>query len=233
MLKTTKNFFFVAVKPRHRVYLSRFFKSYQIDWVTFPFEKNTKTEKSLPPHVCDDRNRFTRRMTTPFASADAHGPNQVFESKFCILKSFENFFRALQLEPLHLLWCNFWWFKLDFHENSWKSLKIMKKSPPPHVWVIQNRLAWFPITPYTLLESLGLVLPYKNLFHHNSTRRTHYSHHSLKRWIFKNLWNLQFSLQNPSKWLCGSLKTQKSPPPHVCDDRNRFTRRMTTPFMMK
>ena len=111
-----------------------------------------------------------------------------------------------------------------------KSLKIMQKSLPPHVWVIKNRLVRFPITPRTLLDSFGLVLHRENLFDHNLMRRTHYFHHFLKTWFFKNLKNLQFWLENPWKWLSGSLKVLKSPSPHVCGRRNRFTRRTTTPF---
>ena len=106
----------------------------------------------------------------------------------------------------------------------------MKKSPPPHVWVNKNGLARFLMSLRTSLESFGPKLPCKNLFDGNLVRRTYYFHHFLKTWFFKNLRNLQFWLQNPSKWLSGSFKIKKSPPPHVCGRRNRFTRRTTTPF---
>ena len=39
-----------------------------------------KTKKSPPAHVWDHRNRLTRRMTTPFVSANTLGPKQVSQS---------------------------------------------------------------------------------------------------------------------------------------------------------
>ena len=39
-----------------------------------------KTKKSPPAYVCDHRNRLTRRMATPFVSADTLGPKQVSQS---------------------------------------------------------------------------------------------------------------------------------------------------------
>ena len=87
------------------------------------------------------------------------------------------------------------------------------------------------MTPCTLLESLGPKLPCTNLFHGNPMRRTYHFQHSLENVIFKNLWNLQFWLQNPSKWQFESFKIKKSPPAYVCHHRNRFTCRTTTPFV--
>ena len=156
-------------------------------WLENPWKwlfESLKILKSPPPHVWDRRNRFTRRTTTPVDSSDTHGPKHVLESIFWILKVFQNFFRALQVKTSHLLECIFWWFQLDFHENPWKSLKIMQKSLPPHVWVIKNRLVQFPTTPRTLLDSLGPKLPCTNLFDHNLMRRTHY---------FLHFWKLDFS----------------------------------------
>ena len=106
----------------------------------------------------------------------------------------------------------------------------MKKSIPPHVCVNKNWLAWFLITPDTLLESLGPRLPYQNLSDGYSMRRTYSFRHSFKTSFFKNLSNLQFLVENPWKWLSERLKIWKSPPPHVCDRRNRFTRHTVTPF---
>ena len=82
-----------------------------------------KMKKSPPPYTCCDKNRFTRRTATPFVSADTHGPKDVFESKFWILKSFQKFFRALQVHPSRFQESNFWYFRSDFHEISWKSWK--------------------------------------------------------------------------------------------------------------
>ena len=43
--------------------------------------KGYENEKKSPPaYVCDHRNRLTRRMTTPFNSADTLGPKQVSQS---------------------------------------------------------------------------------------------------------------------------------------------------------
>ena len=85
--------------------------------------RTLKTKKSPPPDVWCDKNGFTRRTTTPFVSADTHGPKQVFESKFWILKSFQKFFRALQVHPSRFQESNFWYFRSGFHEISWKSWK--------------------------------------------------------------------------------------------------------------
>ena len=105
----------------------------------------------------------------------------------------------------------------------------MKKSLPPHVSVNKNWLARFLITPDTLLKSLGPRLPYQNLSDGYSMRRTYSFRHSFKTSFFKNLSNLQFLVENPWKWLSGTLKIQKSPPPHVWSRRNRFTHRTTFP----
>ena len=82
-----------------------------------------KFKKSPPPHVWCHKNGFTRRTDTPFDSAGTHGPKQHFQSKFWILKSFENFFRALQVKPPRLLKGIFWCFRSHFCKNSWKSCK--------------------------------------------------------------------------------------------------------------
>ena len=65
--------------------------------------KSTKPKKSPPPYVCHHQNRFTYRATTLFVSADTQEPKDVFQSKFWIWKSFEKFFRALQLTASLLL----------------------------------------------------------------------------------------------------------------------------------
>ena len=110
-------------------------------------------------------------------------------------------------------------------------MKIMKKSLPPHFQVIRNRLVRFQMPPRTLLESFGPKLPRENLFDGYTMCRTHHFHHSLENAFFKNLKNLQFSLQSPSKWLFQSFKIKKSLPPHVYVHKNRFTHRTTTPFV--
>ena len=73
--------------------------------------------------MCRNKNWFTHRMITPFASAEGHGPKEVFHNKFWILKSFEKFFRALEVNPSCLVRCTFWCFKLDFGENPLKTWK--------------------------------------------------------------------------------------------------------------
>ena len=107
----------------------------------------------------------------------------------------------------------------------------MQKSLPPHVYVNKNGLVRFPITPRTFLENFELGLPCENLFDGNRMRRTEYFRHSLENVICKNLWILLFWLQTAWKLLSGSFKIKKSPPPYVCYDKNRFTRRTTTPFV--
>ena len=87
------------------------------------------------------------------------------------------------------------------------------------------------MTPRTLLESFGPRLPCKNLFDGNRMRRTNYFHHSLQNGIFKNLQNLPFFFENASEWLSESFEIQKLLPPHVCDHKNRSTRRTPTPFV--
>ena len=94
--------------------------------------KYLKMKKLSPPQVFGHKIRFTHRMDTPFVSADTHGPKDVFESKFWIIKSFENFFRALQVRSSRLQESIFWCFRSDFHENNWKFLIIMQKSLPPY-----------------------------------------------------------------------------------------------------
>ena len=91
--------------------------------ITKTFEIISKHGKSPPPHVYCDKNCFTRRTATPFNSADTHGPKQVSESKFWILKSFQKFFRALQVKSSRLLNGNFWCFTSHFDQNSLKSWK--------------------------------------------------------------------------------------------------------------
>jgi len=81
--------------------------------------------------------------------------------------------------------------------------------------VNKNRLAQFLMTPSTLLESFEPRLPHENLFDGNRMRRTNYFHHSLENVILKNLQNLQFLLENPSKWPSESFKIIKSTPPDV------------------
>ena len=86
------------------------------------------------------------------------------------------------------------------------------------------------MTPRTLLNSLGLRLPSQNLFDGNQMRRTDSVHHFCKTSFFKNLQILPFLLKNPPNWLWETTKMKKSPPPHTCDPKNRFTRRTATPF---
>ena len=85
--------------------------------------------------------------------------------------------------------------------------------------------------PRTSMESYGPKLPHKNLFGAYPMRRAIDNRHSLENLIFENLKNLSFSLQIPLKWLFDDLKIKKSPPPHVCDHKIRFTHRTTTPFV--
>ena len=59
--------------------------------------KSNRFWKWAAAHVCRNKNRSTNRTTTPFVCADTHGPKEVFQSKFWILKWFENFFHALQV----------------------------------------------------------------------------------------------------------------------------------------
>ena len=60
------------------------------------------------------RNRLTRRTTIPFASTDIYGPKQVFKKKIWVLKSFQNFFRALKDCTLLLLKSIFWRSSRDY-----------------------------------------------------------------------------------------------------------------------
>ena len=85
-----------------------------------------------------------------------------------------------------------------------KFMKIMKKSPRPHVWVDKNWLVRFLMPPRTLLESFGPKLHRKNLFGGNPMRRTHYLYHSwnsemailmdfqAKMEDFRDFWNSSF-----------------------------------------
>ena len=62
----------------------------------------------------------------------------------------------------------------------------MQKSIPPDVSGPQNQLVLFSSTPRTLLEKLGLILPYKNLFDHNEMRLSKYFQQSLKSVTLQN-----------------------------------------------
>ena len=122
--------------------------------------KSTRFWKWAAAHVCRNKNRSTHRTTTPFVSADTHGPKEVFQSKFWILKWFENFFHALQVG----LRCSSKSFFLhvvsaDFLCKFFKLYENMQKSLPPDVCGPQNQLVLFLSTPRTLLERLGLMLP--------------------------------------------------------------------------
>ena len=64
------------------------------------------------------KNRSTHRLTTPFVSADTHGPKEVFQSIFWILKSIQNFLylkKKVPRSPLESLKIrkqgNFWFLK--------------------------------------------------------------------------------------------------------------------------
>jgi len=110
-------------------------------------------------------------------------------------------------------------------------MKIMKKLPPPHVWVNKNGLVRFLMTPRTSLDTWGPKLRCTNLFYGNTVRRTYYFHNSSQNVILENLWNLQLWLKNHSKWPFESFKFKKSPPAYVCHRRNWFTCLTTTSFI--
>ena len=64
--------------------------------------ENEKIATSLL-YVCDHRNRLTRRMTTPFVSADTLGPKQVSQSHQMHQEANKKIFRALSSQPCHFL----------------------------------------------------------------------------------------------------------------------------------
>ena len=172
--------------------------------------KSTKIKKWAAAYVCRNKNWFRHRTITPFASADSYGPKEVCQKKIWVLKSIEKFFYGSEHWPRWSLKDNFFHaFSAKFLQKLEKILLNMKKSLPPHVWVIKNGFMRFAMTPRIFLESFGLKLPRKNLVDDNQTHRTQYIHHSLRNVISKNLSKLHFLLSNPPKWPSESFEIQK------------------------
>jgi len=109
-----------------KLYLPKLLKSTKFP-LKIPYKwllKSTKTKKSPSPYVCHHKNRFTCRTNTPFVSADAHRPKDVFQSKFWFWKSFQKFFCALPTQSITfarrqflMLQMRFWSKFIKIHAN--------------------------------------------------------------------------------------------------------------------
>ena len=107
----------------------------------------------------------------------------------------------------------------------------MQKSPSLHVCDPQNRLMAIVSTPYTSLQSLGLIIPPENLFGSDTMRWTRYFQQFLQCFTFKTFLNLHFFKGICLEYTIKNVrKLEKSTPAYVWWHRNRFTHRTITSF---
>ena len=126
--------------------------------------KSTRFWKWAVAYVCHNRNRSTHRITIPFVSEDTYGLKEVFQSNFWIVKSIQNYFRALQVElscslKSFFFRCDFCWFLTQIFETIRKHTKITTSarlwSPKPFAGVCEHTTPFVEkIRTYTKLQKL-------------------------------------------------------------------------------
>ena len=104
--------------------------------------KSTRFWKWAVAHDCCNRNRSTHRITIPFVSEDTYGLQEVFQRNFWLVKSIQEFFRALQVELSCSLKSFFYMRFLLISYTNFENNKKTYKNQHIRTFVIPKTICW-------------------------------------------------------------------------------------------
>ena len=127
-----------------------------------------KLEKSPFRYVCDDKNRFTRRMAMPFAFRDWYGPKQLYKHICDDNPVNRKIFQATGTGQRRLQKFIFW---LIFACRASKMSKNMKKSPFAYVCDHKNCFTRHMTIPIVLRDCYDPKQTCKHTWHGHKLRK--------------------------------------------------------------